>query len=116
MASRRRLRESRRTVKSTATRRFIRTQSSSVPGLVAVADPGTPSDPLAELAFEIERFEWIGEDRLEVTGRWFGVRGLRFIRPTLHVRLGERRRRLIALLDEKPRPADADETWVAAFS
>jgi hypothetical protein len=84
--------------------------------LVAVADPGTPSDPLAELAFEIERFEWTGEDRLEVTGRWFGVRGLRFIRPTLHVRLGERRRRLIALLDDKPWPPDAEGPWVASFT
>jgi len=81
-----------------------------------VADPGTPSDPLAELAFEIERFEWIGEDRLEVTGRWFGVRGLRFMRPTLHVRLGERRRRLIALLEDKPWPADGDGPWIASFT
>ncbi len=81
-----------------------------------MADPGTPSDPLAELGFEIERFEWIGEDRLEVTGRWFGVRGLRFMRPTLHVRLGERRRRLIALLDDKPWPADGDGPWIASFN
>ena len=81
-----------------------------------MADPGTPSDPLAELAFEIERFEWIGEDRLEVTGRWFGVRGLRFMRPTLHVRLGERRRRLIALLEDKPWPADGDGPWIASFT
>ena len=81
-----------------------------------MADPDTPSDPLAELAFEIERFEWIGEDRLEVTGRWFGVRGLRFIRPTLHVRLGERRRRLIALLEDKPWPADGDGPWIASFT
>jgi hypothetical protein len=84
--------------------------------LDAVVDPGTPSDPLAELAFEIERFEWIGEDRLEVTGRWFGVRGLRFMRPTLHVRLGGRRRRLIALLEDKPWPPDGDGPWIASFT
>src|SRR4051794_41897171 len=71
---------------------------------------------LAQLSFELERFEWAADDRLEVAGRWYGVRGRRFVRPTLHVRAGGRRRRLIALLDHKPWPADAADTWTAAFA
>src|SRR4051794_41105120 len=71
---------------------------------------------LAQLSFELERFEWAADDRLEVAGRWYGVRGRRFMRPTLHVRAGGRRRRMIALLDHKPWPADEDTRWVAAFA
>ena len=56
------------------------------------------------------------DDRLEVTGRWFGVRGRRFMRPTLHVRVDGRRRRLIAVLDHKPWAADTEDTWTAAFA
>jgi hypothetical protein len=75
----------------------------------------TPADPLGELVFELERFAWT-EDRLEVVGRWFGVGGRRFIRPTLHLRLGDRRRRLIALLDDKPWAADGEGAWTASFA
>jgi hypothetical protein len=75
-----------------------------------------PADPLAEPAFEIERFEWTGEGRLEVCGRWFGLRGRRFVRPTLNVRLGDRRRRMVAVLDHKPWAPDGDGTWIAAFA
>ena len=73
---------------------------------------------LDELTFELERFEWQGEDRLEVRGRWFGVRGQRFMRPTLHVRAGDaraRRRRMIAVMDHKPWAPDDDGVWIAAF-
>ena len=76
----------------------------------------TPADPLADLAFEVERFTWTSDDRLEVTGRWFGVRGRRFMRPTLHLRVDGRRQRLIAVLDHKPWAADTEETWIAAFA
>ena len=76
----------------------------------------TPVDPLTELAFEIERFEWTAADRLEVSGRWLGVRGQRFVRPTLHLRVDGRRRRLIAVLDHKPWAADTDHLWTAAFA
>src|SRR3954468_9916305 len=69
-----------------------------------------------QLAFELERFERTDDDRLEVTGRWFGVRGQRFVRPTLHLREGTRRRRLIALLDHKPWAPDTSGTWIAAFA
>ena len=38
-----------------------------------------------QTGFELDRFQWAGEDRLEVEGRWFGVRGRRFVRPVLTV-------------------------------
>ena len=66
--------------------------------------------------FELERFEWTAPDRLEVVGRWHGVRGRRFLRPTLDVEVDGERRRMLALLDHKPwAPADGED-WVAAFS
>ena len=42
------------------------------------------------MTFEVERFEWAADDRLEVVGRWFGLRGHRFLRPTLDVEVGGR--------------------------
>src|SRR3954471_22044805 len=78
--------------------------------------PAITADPLTQLGFALEGFQWAGEERLEANGRWFGVRGRRFIRPTLTVRAGGRRRRLIALLEHKPWPATEDEPWTAAFS
>ena len=38
-----------------------------------------------EVTFEVERFDWVDDARLEVLGRWSGVRGLRFVRPVLTV-------------------------------
>src|SRR3954469_25574533 len=58
--------------------------------------------PASDVAFDVERFEWTAIDRLEVRGRWTGVRGRRFMRPSLSVVIGRGRRRLIALLDHKP--------------
>jgi len=72
--------------------------------------PGSP-----KVAFEVDRFEWTAGDRLELAGRWYGVRGRRFIRPTLDVELGDGRRRLLALLEHKPWTAVDGEPWVAAF-
>jgi hypothetical protein len=66
--------------------------------------------------FEVERFGWTSGDRLEVTGRWFGVRGRRFVRPVLNVQLPGGRRRLIALLEHKPWAPHEGEAWIAAFS
>src|SRR3954471_7290874 len=76
----------------------------------------TPADPLAQLSFELDGFQWAGEERLEVSGRWFGVRGRRFVRPTLTLRAGGRRRRLIAVLEHKPWPAVEEAPWIAAFA
>jgi hypothetical protein len=67
-------------------------------------------------AFEVERFEWTEEDRIELTGAWSGLRGTRFVRPTLEIEgtAGERRR-LLALLDHKPWAPDQEGPWNAAF-
>jgi hypothetical protein len=68
------------------------------------------------VAFEVERFEWTANDRLEISGRWFGLRGHRFMRPALMVEAGDDRRRLLALLEHKPWAADDGEPWTAAFA
>jgi hypothetical protein len=71
---------------------------------------------LDQLAFEVERFDFPDDDRLEVTGHWHGTSGRRFVRPTLHVRVDGRRRRMLALLDHKPWAPDHEGTWIAAFA
>lgn len=70
----------------------------------------------AEVAFEVERAGWPSPDRLEVVGRWFGVRGRRFIRPTLYVEASGEPRRLLAVLDHKPWAVEDGEEWIAAFA
>jgi hypothetical protein len=64
-----------------------------------------------DVSFELERFAWVSDDRLEVAGRWHGVRR-KLPRPTLVVEVGGRRRRLRAL------SGTAESTphgWQAAF-
>jgi hypothetical protein len=76
--------------------------------------PGAAS---SEVDFELERFERTREDRIEIAGRWYGLRGRRFVRPVLNLQMGGgSRRRAIALLEHKPWAADDGETWVAAFA
>ncbi len=70
---------------------------------------------LQTATFELERFELAGDARLEVRGRWFGVRGRRFMRPTLTAMADGREQRILALLDHKPWNAEDGETWLAAF-
>ena len=60
--------------------------------------------------FELEQFERSG-DRLRVAGRWSGVRGMRFMRPTLTI--GDRR--MLAVLDHKPWAPEEGQVWVAEF-
>jgi hypothetical protein len=74
--------------------------------------PGAAS---SEVDFELERFERTAEDRIEISGRWFGLRGRRFVRPVLNLNAGGSRRRAIALLEHKPWAADDGEPWIAAF-
>src|SRR3954465_7483358 len=64
-----------------------------------------------DISFELERFEWVSADRLEVEGRWPGVRR-RLPQATLVVEVEGQRRRLRALPDAGPASA---ERWVAAF-
>src|ERR1700761_8574583 len=66
--------------------------------------------------FELDQFEVTGEDRLEVRGRWFGVRGRRFMRPTLMLRAGGSQHRALADLEHKPWAAEDGEPWEASFS
>src|SRR3954467_9497123 len=74
------------------------------------------ADAPPAVAFEVERFGWTAADRIEITGRWFGLRGHRFMRPALIVGAGDERRRLLALLEHKPWAADDGEPWTAAFA
>lgn len=75
--------------------------------------PGAAS---SEVDFELERFERTSEDRIEISGRWYGLRGRRFVRPVLNLQTGGSRRRAIALLEHKPWAADDGQTWLAAFT
>src|SRR5262249_33536239 len=68
-----------------------------------------------EVVFEVDSFAWVKDDRLEVTGRWYGLRGHRFVRPVLTAVAPDGSRRMLALLDHKPWAADDGEPWIAAF-
>jgi hypothetical protein len=74
-----------------------------------------PTAAPAGVSFEVDRFAW-ADGRLEVTGRWYGIRGRRFLRPTLDVEVDGRARRMLAVLEHKPWAADDGEEWVAAFA
>lgn len=73
-----------------------------------------PVARIGRVAFELERFELTG-DRWEIEGRWFGVRGRRFMRPALSIVAGGRPTRLLADLADKPWAAEDGEPWAAAF-
>ena len=76
----------------------------------------TPEVVSNGVTFEVERFEWVDGDRLEVTGRWYGLRGHRFVRPVLVVQgTDDEQRRLLAVLDHKPWAAEDGDEWIAAF-
>jgi hypothetical protein len=68
-----------------------------------------------KILFSLESLELTGEDRLEVSGRWFGVRGRRFVRPTLTILGDGRNSRFLADLEHKPWSAEDGEAWTAAF-
>lgn len=70
---------------------------------------GASRQETARAAFALERLE-AADGRLIVSGRWSGVRGMRFVRPALILD----GRQLLATLDHKPWAPDADP-WVAAF-
>src|SRR4051794_14498273 len=71
--------------------------------------------PLERAGLEVERFELAGNACLELRGRWFGVRGRRFMRPALTALADGREQRILAVLDHKPWDAEDGETWLAAF-
>jgi hypothetical protein len=69
-----------------------------------------------QISFELDRFALTGDDRLEVRGRWFGVRGRRFVRPTLTVLTAGGSSRSLADLAHKPWAAEDGQPWTAEFS
>jgi hypothetical protein len=79
-----------------------------------VTDP-TRSEPTA-ISFALDALAQDAEGRVELTGRWYGVRGRRFVRPTLTAteKAGGERRAL-AELDHKPWATEDGEAWTAAF-
>src|SRR6185312_10678508 len=70
---------------------------------------------LERVSFEVERFEPAGDACLEVSGRWFGVRGRRFMRPALTAVTDGREQRMLAVLDHKPWVAEEGGPWRAVF-
>ncbi len=56
------------------------------------------------------------DDRVAVTGRWFGVRGRRFVRPTLILGPDGAGSRMLADLEHKPWTAEDGEPWTASFA
>jgi hypothetical protein len=69
---------------------------------------------LPEIVFEPERFEF-KDGRLELSGRWYGVEGRRFMRPSLTFLRDDGETRLLADLEHKPWAAASGEQWHAAF-
>jgi hypothetical protein len=65
----------------------------------------------------VERLAATEDGPVEVAGRWFGVRGRRFVRPTLMLTPadGGPQRRWLADLEHKPWAAEDGEPWMAAF-
>jgi FtsZ-binding cell division protein ZapB len=67
------------------------------------------------VTFELDRFELVDGDRCQLQGRWFGVRGRRFMRPALTVVVDGQPTRLLADLADKPWAAEDGRPWHAAF-
>ncbi|HEX5955053.1 MAG TPA: hypothetical protein VFY37_03880, partial [Solirubrobacterales bacterium] len=76
----------------------------------------TPSPVAPGVAFEVERFEWTSPERLELVGRWSGLRGHRFLRPTLDFEVDGERRRMLADLEHKPWAPEDGQDWIATFT
>ncbi|MDQ6728881.1 MAG: hypothetical protein M3022_00890, partial [Actinomycetota bacterium] len=75
----------------------------------------TPGDD--GISFEVDRLSVGSAGGIEVAGRWYGVRGRRFMRPTLTLTLktdGEELR-VLADLEHKPWAAEDGDAWLAAF-
>jgi hypothetical protein len=73
-----------------------------------------PAVTAGSIFFELDRFQSSG-DRLELSGRWFGVRGRRFMRPSLVLLADGTNFRALAELEHKPWAAEDGEPWEAAF-
>ena len=71
---------------------------------------GAADTGVARASFELERLDF-DDGRLLVSGWWFGVRGMRFVRPALIVD----GRKVLATLEHKPWAPGPDGSWTAAF-
>jgi hypothetical protein len=67
------------------------------------------------VVFELDRFAIADDNLCVVEGCWFGVRGRRFIRPSLTVTVDGSETRLLADLADKPWAAEDGEPWKATF-
>ncbi len=83
----------------------------------AAASPDEATASPDRITFELELLKLEGAHQLAVSGRWFGVRGRRFMRPTLTLTLRSdgSERRALAELEHKPWAAEDGEPWIAAF-
>ena len=55
------------------------------------------------------------DGRLVLTGYWTGIRGRRFVRPTLMLTSGRDPHRLLASIEDKPWAAEEGRLWRAVF-
>jgi predicted nucleic acid-binding Zn-ribbon protein len=69
--------------------------------------------PVRDLTFQLERFEWVAGGRLELAGRWEGLRGRRLAQPALSFEADGERHRLRAQPGGQLR---AGEAWTATFA
>src|SRR5690242_10942406 len=67
------------------------------------------------VVFELDRFELSARSGCLLEGRWFGVRGRRFMRPTLTLMGDGRATRLLADLTHKPWGPEEGQPWEAVF-
>ncbi len=89
------------------------------PGKLGLAMSQQPDPVTADggrARFQLERLEVNAEGELEVAGRWFGIRGRRFMRPALTMTLADGAElRALAELEHKPWAAEDGEPWIASF-
>src|SRR4051794_6456799 len=95
--------------------RRVPREGASYPAAAMTAGSIPAAGASGTAVLDVERFEWSSPDQLELHGRWYGVRGLRFVRPTLMLRAEGVSRRVLATLEHKPWAALDGEPWVAAF-
>ena len=71
--------------------------------------------PAEQVAFEPDDVTF-ADNRVVVTGRWSGVRGRRFVRPTLTLVGDGAPSRMLAELEHKPWNPEDGAPWTASFS
>lgn len=74
----------------------------------------TPVPDSSVPGFELERLG-IDDGKVRVAGWWYGVRGRRFIRPSLRAIGAGSRARALAELEHKPWSPEDEQPWLAEF-